>query len=581
MKIKKKQLANLVMVGVIALMILGGVLFAGNTLGWFDKQDGTAATLTEIRGLIQMQRSGVIYTVEKDTVLREGDSLTLEKGATAKILLEDGYLVLGEKAALAVTDSTADGFAAEMTAGELFASCGQAPALISFEGHQATLRQVVAHLSVRTGTQGISVFEGTAEEAAAGQLVEYIGEEVSLQSLQIAALNDFTIAQLRIANGSHTLYFTNEQLDQLESDRKQAMQDIINGQTPTVDPDGTTDGDETPTHQHQYQVSIVTPTCTAGGYTLHTCSCGESYQADATAATGHTWGDWVTTKAPTTTAEGQQTRTCQKCSASEQQKLDQLQAGHTHSYTDKKVAATCTTAGYTLHTCACGVSYQDNQVPARGHSYVSKVVAPTCTTQGYTQHTCACSDSYVDSTVAATGHTWSDWQTVKAATTSEEGLQKRTCQGCGASEEKTIAKLQPTVAGYVYITIRCDTILDNIGDLNPAKAEFVPANGEILPMLKVYFYEGDTVFDVLVRVCNTYNIQIEYMWSIYGSYYIESINNLYEKDCGDDSGWMYKVNEVFPNYGCSAYEVSDGDVIVWAYTCKGYGTDIGAPEWEG
>ena len=44
---------------------------------------------------------------------------------------------------------------------------------------------------------------------------------------------------------------------------------------------------------------------------------------------------------------------------------------------------------------------------------------------------------------------------------------------------------------------------------------------------------------------------------------------------------MYKVNEWFPTYGCSSYYVEDGDVIVWCYTCKGLGTDVGAPEWTG
>ena len=72
------------------------------------------------------------------------------------------------------------------------------------------------------------------------------------------------------------------------------------------------------------------------------------------------------------------------------------------------------------------------------------------------------------------------------------------------------------------------------------------------------------------------NIQIEYSWTpMYDSYYIEGINHLYEFDCGEQSGWMYKVNEWFPNYGCSSYEVGDGDVIVWCYTCMGLGADVG------
>ena len=39
---------------------------------------------------------------------------------------------------------------------------------------------------------------------------------------------------------------------------------------------------------------------------------------------------------------------------------------------------------------------------------------------------------------------------------------------------------------------------------------------------------------------------------MYNSAYIEGIHNLYELDCGERSGWMYKVNDWFPNYGCAA-----------------------------
>ena len=45
--------------------------------------------------------------------------------------------------------------------------------------------------------------------------------------------------------------------------------------------------------------------------------------------------------------------------------------------------------------------------------------------------------------------------------------------------------------------------------------------------------------------------------------------SLYEFDCGSQSGWMYKVNGWFPNYGCSSYKLKDGDAIVWSYTCTG------------
>jgi hypothetical protein len=131
------------------------------------------------------------------------------------------------------------------------------------------------------------------------------------------------------------------------------------------------------------------------------------------------------------------------------------------------------------------------------------------------------------------------------------------------------------------ITIRCDTIFDNADALEKAKAPYVPEDGVILPVTTVEFTSGETVFDVLQRVCEAADIQLEYSWTpLYDSYYVEGINHLYEFDCGFESGWMYKVNGWFPNYGCSAYELQGGEEIVWCYTCTGLGTDVGAERME-
>lgn len=128
------------------------------------------------------------------------------------------------------------------------------------------------------------------------------------------------------------------------------------------------------------------------------------------------------------------------------------------------------------------------------------------------------------------------------------------------------------------IEIRCDTILNNMENLTAGKEGYVPSSGTILGTTKASFTEGETVFEVLKRVCSSAGIQLEYSWTpLYDSYYIEGINYLYEFDCGSESGWMYKVNGWFPNYGCSSYTLEDGDTIVWCYTCNGLGADVGGP----
>ena len=128
------------------------------------------------------------------------------------------------------------------------------------------------------------------------------------------------------------------------------------------------------------------------------------------------------------------------------------------------------------------------------------------------------------------------------------------------------------------VTIRCDTILSNLDKLEDGKADYVPADGMILKEVTVSFQQGETAFDVLKRVCEAAGIQIEYSWNaLYDSHYVEGINHICEFDCGPESGWMYRVNDGFPNYGSSSYTVQDGDRILWSYTCAGLGADVGAP----
>ena len=125
------------------------------------------------------------------------------------------------------------------------------------------------------------------------------------------------------------------------------------------------------------------------------------------------------------------------------------------------------------------------------------------------------------------------------------------------------------------LSISCDTILDNMELCNKEKRELVPEDGWILKPMTVTFYEGESVFNVLQRTCKQQKIHMEFENTpIYNSAYIEGINNLYEFDVGNTSGWMYKVNGWFPNYGCSRYQLKDGDVIEWVYTCD-LGYDVG------
>ena len=134
----------------------------------------------------------------------------------------------------------------------------------------------------------------------------------------------------------------------------------------------------------------------------------------------------------------------------------------------------------------------------------------------------------------------------------------------------------------VTLSIRCDTILRNYDDLDPAlrSEEFVPEDGVIMPPTEYVLRDGDTVFDILERAVRHGRIQMEFQGAEenpFGSVYIQGINYLYEFSCGPLSGWMYRVDGEFPSCGCSRYSLHDGQNIEWVYTCD-LGQDVGA-EW--
>ena len=107
-------------------------------------------------------------------------------------------------------------------------------------------------------------------------------------------------------------------------------------------------------HTHSMTHTVTKPTCTAEGYTTHTCStCTYSYTDSNVAATGHSFGGWNTETAPTETASGLAKRICSACEKTETKVLGKLP--HVHSYTvTETVTATCTTDGYVKKVCSCG-----------------------------------------------------------------------------------------------------------------------------------------------------------------------------------------------------------------------------------
>ena len=129
----------------------------------------------------------------------------------------------------------------------------------------------------------------------------------------------------------------------------------------------------------------------------------------------------------------------------------------------------------------------------------------------------------------------------------------------------------------VTMSVDCLVLANNPALLEKTEKQnsTLPENGIIIPETQCIIHRGDTVFNVLTNSLKKNKIQYDYSGGDgLSAVYVKGINNLYEHDFGDLSGWMYSVNGDFPQVSCSDYVLDDGDVICWKYRCD-LGREIG------
>ena len=204
---------------------------------------------------------------------------------------------------------------------------------------------------------------------------------------------------------------------------------------------------------------------------------------------------------------------------------------------------------------------------------VSTTLPPSTTestTATTTEVTTTVATTSVTTTQATTIYTTTKKVTIKPSTTAVPTTQTTT-----------------EIKDFCTVRIECKTIYDNLSKLKSGKETFLPTSGVIIDNAKVELTGGESAFDVIKKACEenvctdkckycqANGVQIEYTYTpAFNNYYIEGIHQIYEKDCGTQSGWMYSVNGAFPDVGTSSYKVSPGDVIVFSFTCN-MGEDIG------
>lgn len=100
---------------------------------------------------------------------------------------------------------------------------------------------------------------------------------------------------------------------------------------------------------------------------------------------------------------------------------------------------------------------------------------------------------------------------------------------------------------------------------NPNFADILPQNGIIYANGSLEAEEGESVLNLLKRTLKANNM----VYTIQNSSgYVRNIAGLSEFDCGQQSGWMYKVNGKLPNFSCKYYDLQAGDRVEFVYTCR-------------
>lgn len=178
-------------------------------------------------------------------------------------------------------------------------------------------------------------------------------------------------------------------------------------------------------HEHKYTDTVIPPTCTERGCTVHLCACGDKREDSYTPPLGHSYKDGI----------------CVRCGILDPNGDTQ----HKHDFIPSVTKPTCLTEGFTTYACPCGECYTKDYVSAVGHkTQLQNAKAAGCLTGGYTgDEVCTvCGKVFKQgSVIFALGHN-PEPARVKAPTCTESGYTgDLICTRCGDMTQigKTVA----------------------------------------------------------------------------------------------------------------------------------------------
>ena len=213
-----------------------------------------------------------------------------------------------------------------------------------------------------------------------------------------------------------------------------------------------------PAKKYTFTVTVVDPTCTEQGYTLHACNenAEKSYKDNYTDALGHDYKEVIT---PATCKDaGKVENVCQRCN--DTQLVKELPVTEDHQWNDGVVtkAATCTEAGEKLYTCTVCNKTKAETIEATGHDWNETTTPATCGKAGSVDRTCkTCGVTEHVKDLPATGnHAWDAGTITTAATCDGKGVKTFTCTVCNETKTEEIAALGHDYSSGNSFCSRCD-----------------------------------------------------------------------------------------------------------------------------
>lgn len=155
----------------------------------------------------------------------------------------------------------------------------------------------------------------------------------------------------------------------------------------------------------------------------------------------------------------------------------------------------------------------------------------------------------------------------KSSTTAPERITRESggvdFGGTSAGTTKTTRSSDTTKTEKQEKTVRVKIICKTAVDYGfTGKNVALPSNG-IIADCTVKYTEGMSALDALKAAASSEGIKVD---ESHG--YVKGIAGLYEKDCGGSSGWLYSVNDEFPNTSSDKYKLQENDVVTFIYTVK-------------